>query len=166
MHLHCVCCACCMNVVVVERGGAPKRGRNASHTEGTLARGCVVACWQRPPPERCIGHMPATFPNCSRCLNCGFVSHPGVEGSETYDHELCLMCRVALDGKEADIPLETRSRIVCALRYKQYHACTDGQYDFRSRRNGCLAKMGQGRLCKPEDYPYAPTFKCCSELQL
>ena len=26
--------------------------------------------------------------------------------------------------------------------------------------------MGQRRLCKPEDYPYPPTFKCCSELQL
>ena len=45
-----------------------------------------------------------------------FVSHPSVEGSGTYDHEFRLMCRVALDGKEADIPLETRSRIVCALR--------------------------------------------------
>ena len=50
----------------------------------------------------------------------------------------------------------------CALRYKQYHACTDGQYDFQLRRNGCLAKMG----CKPKDYPYLPTFKCCSELQI
>ena len=71
-----------------------------------------------------------------------------------------------MDGKEADIPLETRSRFVCAPQYKQYHAYTDGQYDFQLRRNGCLAKMGQGRLYKPEDYPYPPTFKCCSELQL
>ena len=74
------------------------------------------------------------------------------------------MYRVALDGKEAGIPLETRSRIVCALRYKQYHACNNGQYDFQLRRNGCLAKMGQES--QPKDYPYPPTFKCCSELSL
>ena len=41
-----------------------------------------------------------------------------------------------------------------------------GQYDFQLRRNGCLAKLGQGKLCKPGDYPYLPTFKCCSESQL
>ena len=82
-----------------------------------------------------------------------FVSHPGVEGSDPYDHEFRLMCRVALDGKEVDIPLETRSGIVCALWYKQYHACSDGQYDFQLHRNGCLAKMGKGRLCKPETTP-------------
>ena len=95
-----------------------------------------------------------------------FVSHPGMEGADTYDHEFILMCRVAPDGKEAGIPLETRSLIVCAPRYKQYHAYTDGQYDFQLRKNGCLAKMGQGRLCKPKDYPYLPTFKCYCKLQL
>ena len=47
-----------------------------------------------------------------------FVSYPRVAGLDTYDHEFRLMCRVALDGKEGDIPLETRARIVCALRYK------------------------------------------------
>ena len=95
-----------------------------------------------------------------------FVSHPGVEGFDTYDHEFRLMCRVALDSKEADIPLETWSGIVCVLRYKQYHVCADGHYDFQLCRNGCLAKMGLGRLCKPEVYPYPPTLKYCSELQL
>ena len=26
--------------------------------------------------------------------------------------------------------------------------------------------MGRGRLCKIEDSPYPPIFKCCGELQL
>ena len=57
---------------------------------------------------------------------CNFLSHPAAEGCDTYDHEFRLMCRVALDRKEADIHVGTRSPIVCALRYKQYHARTDG----------------------------------------
>ena len=44
--------------------------------------------------------------------------------------------------------------------YKLYHSYTDGQYDFQ------LRKMGKGRLCRPEDYPYPPAFKSCGELQL
>ena len=95
-----------------------------------------------------------------------FLSHPAVAGSDTYDHEFCLMCRVALDGKEGDIPLETRARIVCALRYKQHHGCSDGHYDFQLRRNACWATLKMGRLCTRDDYPYLPFFKCCAKLQL
>ena len=35
---------------------------------------------------------------------------------DNYYHEFRLMRRVAVDGKEGNIPLETRARIVCALR--------------------------------------------------
>ena len=87
-----------------------------------------------------------------------FVSHPGVAGSDTDDHEFCLMCRVALDGKEGDIPVETRVCVVCALRYKQYHRCLDGHYDFQLRRNACWATLKLDRLCTSDDYLYPPLF--------
>ena len=58
--------------------------------------------------------------------NTRFVAWPLELGlGSHHDHEFRLMCRVALDGKEEDIPVETRSRIVCALRFKQYHVCTN-----------------------------------------
>ena len=95
-----------------------------------------------------------------------FVSHAGVAGLDTYEHEFRLMCRVALDGKEGDILLETRARIVRALRCKQHHGCSDGHYDFQLRKNACWATLKMGRLCTPDDYPYPPFFKCCVELQL
>ena len=94
------------------------------------------------------------------------MSHPGVAGSNTYDHEFHLICRVALDGKEGDIPLETWARIVCALRYKQYHGCLDEHYDSQLGMNAFWAKLEMGRSCTPDDYLYPPFFKCCAELPL
>ena len=70
---------------------------------------------------------------------CKFVLHPGVEGSNTYDHEVRLMCRVALDGKGADLFFETRSRIVGAMWY-------NGRYLFQLQRYGRFVKMGPPRL--------------------
>ena len=76
------------------------------------------------------------------------------------------MCRVALDGKEGDVPPETWARIVCVLRYTQYHGSSDGHYDFPLCSNAYWATLKTGRLCIPHDYPYLFFFKCCAELQL
>ena len=88
-----------------------------------------------------------------------FVSHPGVAGSYTYDHRFRLRCRVALDGKEGDIPVEGRSRVVCALVYEQYHGCSDGHYDFQLCWNARRATLKMGRLRTPDDYPSPPLFQ-------
>ena len=61
--------------------------------------------------------------------------------------------------------METRARVVCALRYKQYHGCSDGHYDFQLRLNAYWAMLKMGRLCTSDDYPNPPPFKCCAELQ-
>ena len=68
-------------------------------------------------PMQTIGRMARTQSSvCNKKQVCSFASHLGVAGSDNYDHEFRLMHRVAVDGKEGDIPLETWARIVCALR--------------------------------------------------
>lgn len=75
------------------------------------------------------------------------------------------MVRHVLDGRQADIPVAHRATIVNVLRYQQLHSVC-GTYAFQLRRYACAHPSQLGRRCGKGDYPFAPNFHVCEELDV
>ena len=84
------------------------------------------------------------------------MSHPGVEGSDTFSQDLGMYCRIVLDSKPEEVPLNARFSIVNALRYQELHHAA-GFFDFWFRRMACVRHLN--RLCTPADYGSRPHSK-------
>ena len=91
------------------------------------------------------------------------MSHPGVEGSDTFSQDFRMYCRIVLDGTPEELPLSARFSIANALRYHELHHAA-GFFDFQLRRMACVRHLN--RLCTAADYSSPPSFQICSDLSI
>ena len=91
------------------------------------------------------------------------MSHPKVEGSNAFSQQFRMHCRIVLDGKPSEVPVNARLSIANALKFQELHFAA-GFFDLQLRRNACIRSLKC--LCTGNDYPSVPSFTPCSVMQI